>query len=697
MNQTTMQDNDEARRRAAKAEADRRIASGEFSTQEQVDQFMASQGITKRSQPEAPRAPSMTSESTGMTGRPFQKRPTLTQEEEAKGLARALVGQGAMMGFGEEAEAAYKTRLGSTGDYQQEVQKIRQEMAKYKAGSPFLAPAAEFVGGLATGAGLAGAAAKGATGARALATRLAASGAGQGAITGAGVTEGDAADRVTGALFGGTVGGALGAAAGAVARRAGTAAARGGLRAAPGVQAVEDAMASLNQTPQQLASRAAQMAADSPESRVIDVLGQPGVRIGRRIEALGGEGGERVSKTMRERLTNRPERLQGVLTRTTGKARENVIETIEQSVDRGKKASAPLYEAFKRNPPAEIPEVDAVLDTPFGRMVLDRARRNAANERRVFMEAAKPATETGMVDQFGDPIMTEAKAAKHYPQSLDDIKKAMDDVIYEGRMGTVQPGQGGLLPGEVGAAKQLRGEFLNAVDATFGNYAEARAAWAGEKAVRDALEIGEDLAKRTTKPGEIAKAIGEFTDASELEFFQRGWLNAQLDKVDAGSLTARQIRTPLYSKQLREVFGDKTDDIMRGLLTEVELAENAGQVIGGSRTAPLQQDIAREQMGRTAEAVRNLYTTVRNDPVYAGARAFDIARERLAGPRLAAERTKKAEALMTPAANFGQILDALSKEYGARQTGKTVGRTVSGGVGAQSVRSIVDLLRGNQR
>jgi hypothetical protein len=691
-----MQDNDEARRRAAKAEADRRIAAGEFSTQEQVDQFMASQGVTKRGQPTAPRALSVPSESTSLTNRPFQKRPILTQEEEAKGLARALVGQGAMMGFGEEAEAAYKTRLGSTGDYQQEVQKIRQEMAKYKAGSPFLAPTAELVGGLATGFGLAGAAAKGATGVRGLATRIAATGAGQGAITGAGVTEGDVADRVTGALFGGTVGGALGAAAGAVARRAGTAAARGGLRTAPGVQAVEDAMESLKQTPQQLATRATQMAADSPESRVLDVLGQPGVRIGRRIEALGGEGGEKISKTMRERLGGRPERLEEVLTSTTGKARENILATSKESIARGKEASTPLYEAFKQKGPTEIPEVDAILKTPFGQMVANRARRNAANARREFIEPEQPSMETGMVDQFGNPIMTAAKAAKHYPQSLDDIKKAMDDVIYEGRMGNVQPGQGGLLPGEVGAAKQLRGEFLTAVDAKFPNYAQARAAWAGEKAVRDAMEIGEDLSKRTTKPGEIAEALAGFKDASEREFFQRGWLNAQLDKVDAGALTARQIRTPLYEKQMREVFGDQSETIMRGLLTEVELAENAGQVIGGSRTAPLQQDIAREQMGRTAEAVRNIYTTVRNDPVYAGARAFDIAREKLAGPRLAAARTEKAKTLMTPAANFGQILDALSKEYGARQTGKTVGRTVSGGVGAQGVRSLVDMLRGNQ-
>lgn len=48
------QGNDEARRRAAKAEADRRIAAGEFTTQEQVDQFMASKGISKRTQEQPP-------------------------------------------------------------------------------------------------------------------------------------------------------------------------------------------------------------------------------------------------------------------------------------------------------------------------------------------------------------------------------------------------------------------------------------------------------------------------------------------------------------------------------------------------------------------------------------------------------------------------------------------------------------------
>lgn len=615
-----------------------------------------------RRAPQAPQAPAA------------RRQPSLKATEEAKGLTRSLA-QGLTFGFGEELESLPYALPG--GESPQEARtRIRGEMAQYKAARPVISTAAEFAGGMVPGLGTASMAAKAGTSALRGVGRLLTGGMAQGALTGAGTAEGDLAERAPAAVLGGTVGGATGYLGGKVLGKGVETMRRGRLRPRPGVQAVEEAMEATKTTPAQLSTRAQQLAQESPEARVMDVLGQPGVRIARRIEALGGEGGERVGQTMRERLGGRPERMQNVLTRTTGKAREDVVQTLEEMAEARAQAAAPLYEAVRQQPP--------VVSESMESLIKQRGSLRDA-ERKALQLAEEDGVQLPLMDTGGEqatPLRT--------PQFLDYMKRALDDRIYKGK----QPGEGGLGPEEMRLLKKTRAEFVQMLDTNIPGYAEARDAYAGPTALMNAMREAEDFAKRTVKPGEIRKAMDELTSKSEREFFQRGWLNAQIDKVDAGSLTARQIRTPLYEKQIREVFGDQTDQIMRGLLTEVNLAESAGQIVGGSRTAPLQQDIAREQLGRTAEALRNVYTTVRNDPVYAGARAIDIARERLAGPRLASARAEKAQALMTPASQFGSLLDAVNQEFAARQAGRTTGRVASGALGSQSVRTLADLLRG---
>lgn len=616
----------------------------------------------------------LTKQPSAKTQAPSEKpKPSLTAMEEAKGLARSI-GQGLTFGFGEELEAIPRMLPG--GESPQEARtRIRGEMAKYKEARPIVSTAAEFAGGMVPGLGTASMAAKAGTSALRAASRLAAGGTVQGALTGLGTAEGGVAERAPAAAFGGAAGGLAGYLGGKAIGKGAEVLKRGGFRTQPGVQAVEEAMEATRMTPFQMAERARQMAQVSPEARVMDVMGQPGVRIGRRIEALGGEGGEKIGQTMRERMGGRSERMQDVFTRTTGKAREDVVQTLDQMAEARAQASAPLYEAVREQPP--------VVSNKLETFIKQRGSLRDA-ERRALRLAEEDGVRLPMMDT-GGPEATPLRT----PQFLDYMKRALDDKIYLGK----QPGEGGLGPEEMRLLKKTRAEFVQLLDDNIQGYAEARNAYAGPTALMNAMREAEEFAGRTVKPGDIRKALSEFTSDSEREFFQRGWLNAQMDKVDAGSLTARQIRTPLYEKQLREVFGDQTDGIMRGLLTEVDLAESAGQIVGGSRTAPLQQDIAKEQLGRTAEAIRNVYTTVRNDPVYAGARAVDIVRERLAGPRLAAARAEKARTLMTPASQFGDILNAVGQEFAARQTGRTAGRAASGAIGSQSVRTFSDLLR----
>lgn len=149
-----------------------------------------------------------------------------------KNLSRAGIGQGLLMGWGDELEAL--ARSGLTGSkYKDEVARIRKEIAEYQRQHPYATVGSEFVGGalplvlstLATGPS-AGAttpvaiasAARTAKNASTLAkiaksqfAKGAAMGATQGAVQGAGTaTEGNRlSGATTGSLVGGTLGGTL--------------------------------------------------------------------------------------------------------------------------------------------------------------------------------------------------------------------------------------------------------------------------------------------------------------------------------------------------------------------------------------------------------------------------------------------------------------------------------------------------------
>jgi len=108
------------------------------------------------------------------------------------GATRALLGQGLGMGWGDEAEAWLRSKAGE-GDYEGELNRIRQEYGQYAKENPFVSGASEFVGGALPGVGMmlvpggqaAGAAQLGRSTLGALG-RLALTGAAAGTVAGAG-------------------------------------------------------------------------------------------------------------------------------------------------------------------------------------------------------------------------------------------------------------------------------------------------------------------------------------------------------------------------------------------------------------------------------------------------------------------------------------------------------------------------------
>ena len=65
------------------------------------------------------------------------------------GGARAMLGQGLGMGWGDEAEAWLRSKLSQSPGYEAELAKINKEYAQYSKENPFVAPSLEFAGGAA--------------------------------------------------------------------------------------------------------------------------------------------------------------------------------------------------------------------------------------------------------------------------------------------------------------------------------------------------------------------------------------------------------------------------------------------------------------------------------------------------------------------------------------------------------------------
>ena len=65
---------------------------------------------------------------------------------EKLGPTRAAVGQGLMMGWGDEAEAGIESYL-QNKDYESALKRIQSEYGKYAAENPKLSTALEFAGG----------------------------------------------------------------------------------------------------------------------------------------------------------------------------------------------------------------------------------------------------------------------------------------------------------------------------------------------------------------------------------------------------------------------------------------------------------------------------------------------------------------------------------------------------------------------
>lgn len=265
-------------------------------------------------------------------------------------------------------------------------------------------------------------------------------------------------------------------------------------------------------------------------------------------------------------------------------------------LEQARKASAPLYEEAYKAPVIGTPTLDSLINTPFGKQAVSKARTIAANERRdpealgfrldtdgnVVLEPTVPMTLTSAGKEGGTPLQQPG----YTTQTLDYAKRGMDDVLEQYR----NPITGKLDLTTAGRAENdVRASFLNEVDALNPAFAQARKAYQGPMELRDALAAGREAVRQS--PREVRTIAGRSSPA-EMEQMRLGYRVGLDDRANDMRYSSNPFEgvlgTPAAEQRLSAVYGDNTPGVTRLLRQrdmERDLARSTNDILGNSATA----------------------------------------------------------------------------------------------------------------
>jgi hypothetical protein len=518
--------------------------------------------------------------------------------------------QGVFLGYGDEAIARVRAAMEGR-PYEEVLAEERLKLQEFGERYPGTALATEFVGGaIPTAAAMMvpGGQLPAAARLSALASRLpralrgttaktAAAGTTTGAIAGSGTaTEGN---RMQGAIGGGLTGMIMGPAF-AKATDLGLA---GGknlydiVRRSP--QTVEDramskVMQAMSRDEMDPAALKAQMTKDramGTDAMLMDV--SPSMQtLGEAVVTMPGSGRKKLGEPLAERLEEGRERVG-----------ERVLQTIGKGVDFTKE-EANLVGTLRANANTvydKAYEFGAVNDPRIMRVLEDDTFKKAFNEaREIANKQARTAelrgedpkkfalTNVYEVDTDGNIVKVNIPDVR----TLDYIKRGIDALIDKGYKGA------GMSSAEATALRDLKKEFVKVIDDNVPEYAAARAQYAGDIEVLDALRLGrEKYLSAKMLPEQARQLVGEMSVA-ERDALRAGVAQSALDKImnapQQVNAAQRVIGAPATRKRLEVLFDDPAEFKLfeAALEREASLFRNAQEVIRNSRTANKKEAIA---------------------------------------------------------------------------------------------------------
>lgn len=560
---------------------------------------------------------------------------------ERPGNALRTAAQGLLFNFADEAEAGIRALasegLGGfrsqntlsglvTGNqpksrYERELAAIRGGLEDYRSDSPVTAALTELGGAVAPAVGglllapFTGGTSTAATAnvARTAPTLLnqiktgAKIGAVTGAVSGAGASEGGVANRLQGALQGGGIGAVTG---GAIP-----------VAMASGRTVIEKGKDIIGRSGDDAARKADELVMKSmsrDEKTPFGIQRQinENTRIGAKPETLADLGGanlrgraaaaanvpgptkERAKNFLTERVRGQSERLADDLQLTMGEKLENTNKLAAQIVEERSKQAAPLYRAaYEKGGVVDDNKISDFLKLPKFKEAFARAERIAELEGEKLPQIYKPLRDAqGNVIRDADGLVLYGDL-ESLPnlKVLDYVKRGLDDAIGTGTA------KGSLGRTEIGALKKARREFVTRLDDIGPDeYKEARKVFAGHTEAKEALESGRNVFMMPENDWrEVAEEFAKMTPL-EKQMFRRGVVDAARIRMNQSSNevgTARDVTRVFGSKEtmnrLRDVYpDDESFNLFKtNLQRESQMAGTRNDVITGSRTTPLAQDI----------------------------------------------------------------------------------------------------------
>lgn len=525
-----------------------------------------------------------------------------------KGVSRAGIEQGLGMGWGDEAEAWLRSKLGKES-YDDALKQIHQEQGQFAEKYPVISPASEFVGGAAPlvasyllpgGQTAAPAATARTIGALAKLAenpyiRGAVTGAGLGAISGAGSAE--SGDRIAGGVSGAVLGGGLGAVIPAAIRGAGGIGDYLQERINPSDEFINRRIAerlnkSLDQSgllPKYLDTK---MATDRS-------MGIPSVL------ANADQGLADWAETVAQRTGAGARKIENALINQKIGARERAYQQVAKGLSPGdyyadeqkmvgelRSKAKGLYDQAYEQGDIDDPRINQVLKHPAFKSFYDKARNIADTEALTAKLRGEDPDKYKLkeiykfvTDENGMPIAIETSEIPDV-RTLDYIKRGIDASIESGFNGN------GLSKTEASALRDLRREFVNALDENAPDYKLARNQYAGDMEVLDAMRSGmNDF--HNMKHEQVTNAINSMSQA-EKDAFRTGvarHLYSMIMRPSSNFNAAQRIMGPETQQKLQPLFDNdaKFKLFKNSLERESQLFAQANKILGGSQTGKRMQ------------------------------------------------------------------------------------------------------------
>lgn len=530
----------------------------------------------------------------------------------ATGLARAVLEQGLGMGWGDEAEAWLRSKLGNEG-YDEALRRINAEYGSFAKEHPMSQTLGEFAGGMAPGVaamlvpgGQAAGAQQVTRSTLATLARLGAIGAGTGAVSGAGSAK--EGERASGAVSGALLGGGFGVAVPVIAKGGGAGARWLRERLAPSEAYVQDvatgklaqALRESELTPQQVESAMSADRALRVPSRLTNVSPAT-VDLARAVAQRTGKG----SQTLERELTKQKA---GVRERTYQQVRRGLqpgeyYDDEQRLVEELRNKAGTLYDQAYARGSVDDPRLTEILKDPAFAGFYNKAREIANKEALAAKLRGEDPSRFQLREiynpiyvndpQTGLPVL-KGFDLRELPdvRTLDYIKRGIDATVDSGFRGQ------GMSTAEANALRQLRREFVNTIDQNAPEYAAARRQYAGDMEVLDAMRAGyNDFNKLDHE--QVAKMLAGMSQA-EKEAFRTGVarnlygtiMNPSSNRNSAQNI----IGSPEMQNKLMPLFDNpqQFNLFKNALVRESQLFNEANRVLGGSQTAKTTQ--AREAL-----------------------------------------------------------------------------------------------------